>query len=102
MFALLLLNLELSRGGWMQKRLAQNKHCAIIQHFRNAQLQSRRFQMSPDERTFFEKLFFTGEFVCINKSETHTRSKEYYLLLKNKSYLIHRDKYNNKTPSNIV
>ena len=47
MFALLLLNLELSRGGWMQKRLPQNKHCAIIQHFRNAQLQSRRFQMSP-------------------------------------------------------
>ena len=26
--------------------------------------------MSPDERTFFEKLFFTGELVCINLSAT--------------------------------
>ena len=38
MFELLLLNLELSRGGWMQKNLPQKKQCVVSQHFRNAQL----------------------------------------------------------------
>lgn len=41
------------------KKLPQNKHCVISQHFRNAQLQGRRFQMSPDEH--FLRSYFSQE-----------------------------------------